>query len=251
MRRRIERSNPFYRIPRFAFGFELIPEGVRLLDYGCHDGAFGAELTRQRKVEYVGVDRNRDAVARAPEGVHVSHVTNTLPFADGYFDVATMFEVLEHLYDQDRVLREVHRVLRPAGLLIVSVPRQHALSWLDLANLKFRFRGLHRTYYTLTHSGAAYRARYVENLDGLVGDVEKEKAWHQHFRESEMRTLLGRNGFRIAEMDGAGLFSSAFDFLATVFRLGFLFPQSLRNSDDYTFHYRMLFCAARKVGAER
>ena len=246
MHRKISKSNPFFESPRFAFGYALLPDHARVLDFGCHDGRFGYLLKQHRNVDYIGVDKNRDAIKKAPDGVVVKELVHPLPFADDEFDAVTVFEVLEHIHDQNKVLSDLFRVLKPGGLLLISVPRLHVFSFMDLANLKFVFPGLHRWYYSLTRSPEAYRQRYTANPDGLIGDIEKEKQWHQHFREVEMRELLERNGFCIEEIDGAGLFSQLFTFLSYVFRLGFLFPQSVRDWDNYAFHYSSLFCAARK-----
>jgi SAM-dependent methyltransferase len=245
MRRKISKDNPFFHTPRFAFGYALLPEHARVLDFGCHDGNFGYLLKQHRNVDYIGVDKNRDAIKKAPDGIVVKELVHPLPFADGQFDAVTMFEVLEHIHDQDKALLDVFRVLKAGGLLLVSVPRRHVFSFMDLANLKFVFPGLHRWYYSLSRSPEAYRQRYVANPNGLVGDIEKEKLWHQHFKDNEMRNLLERNGFRVEEMDGAGLFSQLFTFAAYVLRLGFLFPQRVRDWDNHTFHYSSLFCAAR------
>jgi SAM-dependent methyltransferase len=55
-----------------------------------------------------------------------------LPFADGSFDVIIFSEVLEHLPDYMRALIEVRRVLRPCGLLGISVPSEwpEKLCWM-------------------------------------------------------------------------------------------------------------------------
>jgi SAM-dependent methyltransferase len=45
-----------------------------------------------------------------------------IPFADGSFDLVTAFDVLEHLDDDVRALREMARVARPGGLIAVTVP---------------------------------------------------------------------------------------------------------------------------------
>lgn len=45
-----------------------------------------------------------------------------LPFPDGYFDAVCMLDVLEHLPEEAPVIREVRRVMKPQGLLFVSVP---------------------------------------------------------------------------------------------------------------------------------
>ncbi len=246
MRRKIDRANPFYDVPRFAYGFEAIEDGTKLLDYGCFDGSFGAQLRDHKDVEYVGVDKNADVVPRDGARAPVTFIRDELPFENRTFDVATIFEVLEHVADQDAVVREIGRVLKPGGLLVVSVPRKHLFSWLDFANFKFVFPRVHRLLYTRRHSEAAYRYRYLDNPHGLVGDIEREKAWHQHFTVDEMRDLLGRNGFSIVDVDGAGMLSSLFDATSWIPPLGRLFSQRVRNWDSYTFDSRMLFCTARK-----
>jgi SAM-dependent methyltransferase len=54
-----------------------------------------------------------------------------LPFADGAFDCVIISEVLEHLDDDDAAIEELSRVLRPGGILAVSVPREgpEAVCW--------------------------------------------------------------------------------------------------------------------------
>ena len=116
---------------------------------------------------------------------------------------------------------------------------------MDLANFKFIFPGLHRYYYSFIHSKRAYQERYIENPNKLVGDIETEKRWHQQFSDNEMVELLTRNGFKVEEIDGFGLFNLLFTFLGGVFHL--VVPQSVRNWDNRTFHYSSLLCAARKI----
>lgn len=253
MRCAISPENPFtlrMQHPGFAFGYERLRDNTRILDFGCHDGAFGAELRKHRRIEYFGVDKNRDALKRAPDGIVVKEFALPLPFADAEFDAVTMFEVLEHIADQDRVLREVFRVTKAGGLLLVSVPRRHVFTFLDMANFKFAFPTIHRFYYSLTRSREAWQQRYGANPNGLVGDVEQEKLWHQHFRDEEMRDLLERNGFRVVAMDGAGLFHQPMNFIGYVFRLKFLFTARVRYWDLRTFHSSSLLCAARKPSTD-
>lgn len=245
MRRSIPSSNPFREVPRFAFGYEFIVPGMRLLDYGCFEGWFGAELLKHKAVNYVGVDKDAD-VLKKKLAVPVVVIKDRVPFEDETFDIATAFEVLEHVQDQDGVVRELWRVLKKGGLLVVSVPRRHIFTFLDMGNWKFIFPRAHKMFYRLRHSEEAYRYRYVDNPYGLIGNVEKGKSWHQHFRDDEMHALLRRSGFAVVETDGAGLFSSVFDVFGYVPVLNRLFSQQVRNLDDYAFNQRGLLCVARK-----
>jgi SAM-dependent methyltransferase len=115
-----------------------IAAGERILDVGCGSGRHMAEAYRLPRVKVSGVDRSARDLAQARErlelhygwGQHgggswnltVADITR-LPFADHQFDVVVCSEVLEHITDYNRAVREVLRVLRPAGRLVVSVPR--------------------------------------------------------------------------------------------------------------------------------
>ena len=245
MRRKLSEKNPFFNTPRFALGYELLPDNAHMLDFGCHDGKFGQMIKSYRNIDYVGVDKNLDAIKNAPQDILIKELVFPLPFTNEEFDAITMFEVLEHIHDQNKVLTEIFRVLKPNGFLIVSVPRQHIFSFLDLANFKFIFPNLHRYYYSFMHSKQAYQERYIENTNELVGDIETEKRWHQQFSDDEMTELLERNGFKVEEIDGFGLFNVLFTFLGAIFRVSV--PQSVRNWDNRTFHYSSLLCVARKI----
>lgn len=248
MRHKTSENNPFPHTPRFAFGYDFIDDGDSILDYGCFDGAFGRTLLQHRNVKYYGIDKNIDAIMRGKQikWLNLIEYKFPLPFPDAHFDKVFMFEVLEHIADQDQILNDIYRVIKQGGVLVVSVPRRHIFSALDLANFKFVFPQIHKLYYTLLHSRKAWEERYSVNPHGLVGDIENKKLWHQHFSDEEMHDLLRRNGFQVIETDAYGLFNLCMTFLSHVFRLGFLFPQSVRDWDSIKFHHSGLLCAARK-----
>ena len=94
----------------------------------------------------------------------------------------------------------------------------------------------------------------MENPNNLVGDIETEKRWHQHFEDGEMRDIVERNGFSVQELDGIGLFNGLFTFINFILCLGFLFPRSrfrlipdgAYQWDAWHFHSAFLICSARK-----
>jgi len=55
--------------------------------------------------------------------------TNTLPFRDGEFDVASAFDVIKHLWNTDNMISEAHRVLKRNGLFILTTP--NLASWVN------------------------------------------------------------------------------------------------------------------------
>lgn len=98
-------------------------EGRRLLDFGCGTGTMLRSLVRYG--EAVGVDADAEAIrfCRRRGLKDVQHLeSDELPFDDDAFDVVTAFDVLEHIDDDARALREIRRVLRPGGTLLLSVP---------------------------------------------------------------------------------------------------------------------------------
>jgi SAM-dependent methyltransferase len=103
---------------------------VRILDAGCGTGGTTVELRRFGRV--VGVDLAWEALeparGRGLERLARGSVEQ-LPFRDGVFDVATSFEVVYHLgvASDTSALRDIRRVLKPGGLLLLRVP---AHDWL-------------------------------------------------------------------------------------------------------------------------
>lgn len=78
------------------------------------------------------VDASRHALRElAARGATVADAGPSLPFEDSSFDAILAFEVLEHVQDDEGLLRELARVSRPAGLLVLSTP-VHAAMWSPL-----------------------------------------------------------------------------------------------------------------------
>jgi SAM-dependent methyltransferase len=94
-----------------------------LLDVGCGRGDLGAVLVR-RGWQVSGVDPSAEACAFArARGVEATSGTlESIPYAQESFDVVVMRHSLEHVPDPRAELARIHRLLRPGGLLIISVP---------------------------------------------------------------------------------------------------------------------------------
>ncbi len=254
MRTAISQDNPFPP-GRAGYAWEKIPATSRShLDFGCNQGRFLHRLEGKQVCRLVGVD-----VARGPievgkalfPSLELHHLDDPhhLPFQDASFDSASILDVLEHVEDQKYVLNELHRVLVPGGVLIITVPGKYALSFMDLGNLKFRFPRLHRWVYCLRHSREEYDRRYVHNPDGLVGDVSASKQWHEHFTQSRLEELLQASGFRVIDFDGSGYFTRALSFVALPIigaNRSSRWLQPLYRMDSRLFASMNLFCTARK-----
>lgn len=102
----------------------------RLLDVGCGTGDFLSEMGKLRGWRVFGVEPNRYACGHAQRLLSDSVVCGTLSpaaFADSSFDIVTMWNTLEHVHDPKSNLYQAYRVLRPDGLLVISVPAASSL----------------------------------------------------------------------------------------------------------------------------
>ncbi len=143
---------------RLRFLLDRVQAGERVLDVGCGEGRFAAELARAG-AQVVGVDVAeeplRRARARHPE-LDLRRVDGEGPWdlADASFDVVWAGEVIEHVADTAAWLSEVRRVLRSGGSLLVSTPALGRLALMRAALSRRAFaerfdpRGDHLRFYS-------------------------------------------------------------------------------------------------------
>jgi len=95
----------------------------RILDVGCGTGTMLGYLAQFGDAEGVDVDAEAVGYCHARGLKHVSQSpADRLPFDSDTFDLVTALDVIEHIDDDLGVLREVKRVLKPGGRLLVTVP---------------------------------------------------------------------------------------------------------------------------------
>lgn len=109
-------------------------EGSSLLDVGCWDGEFTVEYARAVKANLEnihGIDFFPTILATAAgRGIKTQQIdleTQEFPLPDASVDVVICNQVLEHLKQVYRPLSEIHRVLKPDGHAVISVPNLAAL----------------------------------------------------------------------------------------------------------------------------
>ncbi len=155
------------------------PPGT-LLDIGCGNGEFssrflqpgftvhGVDLT----AEQMDLARGRGIIARQHD-----LSAGALPYDDGTFTVVFAGEIIEHLVDTTGFLRDIHRILRPGGCLILTTP--------NLASFENRVRLLFGVY-----------PAWVEyQLEGGQGHVRA-------YTLGALKRQLRENGFRIERVYG-------------------------------------------------
>ncbi len=126
-----------------------MPPGARILDIGSGVGSF-VVACRERGLLAFGVEPDRIgqggrltsvqiAKRRLRERAFAVALGERLPFADQSFDLVTLNQVMEHVFDQAAVLREAARVLKPGGALYIACPNylrfrepHYKIFWLPL-----------------------------------------------------------------------------------------------------------------------
>jgi SAM-dependent methyltransferase len=102
--------------------------GRRVLDIGCRYGALTSRYVAGNDV--VGIDIDKAALETAAElGIETiwADAEESFPFEDESFDVVVAGELLEHVRDPAALVGEAHRVLRPRGTFVGSVPNAFRL----------------------------------------------------------------------------------------------------------------------------
>ena len=253
----ISQDNPFGVSPH-ALVWEFIKKhggSKRHLDYGTHDGFVLEKLAETGLVvDGFGVDLNVSSIERGKATCQNGRVTlrvirkgEPLPFQPEEFDTVSILGVIEHVADQKGLLQKLLLVLKPGGELIVLVPGKHFFSFLDIGNFKFNFPRLHRWLYCATRGRAEYEERFVQCANGLYGDIELEKMWHEHFTHESLSTLLQSVGFEVHVQDGMGFFFRIIRLarhLSPSWLSNMLIP--LENWDLVTFSQAEIFCVGRK-----
>jgi SAM-dependent methyltransferase len=199
-----------------------VPHKGRMLDVGCGDGAV-VKLAQDCGWQAEGVDFDPDAVANARSqglAVRLGKLTEQ-KFPNDLFDLVLMNHVIEHVYDPLGTLREIRRVLRPGGLLVVTTPnlgsqgfRHFGRNWVHLdpprhlylfdphalrslaAEAEFRVRSASSTLRVTPFSYLASRSIAHTGKIGLLG----RPGWLQGFywRAAALLQVFARIVYRFA-----------------------------------------------------
>jgi SAM-dependent methyltransferase len=107
----------------------LKPDARRFLDCGCGIGGYVQALAEQFKLDAHGIEFDQATVVQtqsipALQGRIVQGDLQNLASEPAQWDYAMLNEVLEHVGDDQKVLAEVHRILKPGGLLFVFSPNR-------------------------------------------------------------------------------------------------------------------------------
>ncbi|MFN2596747.1 MAG: class I SAM-dependent methyltransferase [Pyrinomonadaceae bacterium] len=173
---------------------------LRVLEIGCGLGTDGAQFARAG-ADYTGVDLTDAAVALARGNFELQNLAGefrtadaeNLDFADETFDLVYSHGVLHHTPDTARAVREIHRVLKPAGRAVVMLYHR------DSYNYRVNISVLRRAGARLLHSEAGLRLAHLVTREPVESLRE-----HAARIRADGRSYLSPEEFLSRNTDGAG-----------------------------------------------
>lgn len=193
-----------FELHRVPAAVSLLDSGGKILDIGCGDGGL-LVLSKKKEqfISYYGIDLAKVVVNRAKKQVEKqtgdikncffmqANLDEKLPFKSNFFDAVTCIAVLEHIFDPYFGIKEINRVLKKGGHIILEVPN---LVWLP---------------------------RRISVLFGVLPVTAEEEGWdggHLHYftREATVK-LLEDNGFVIEFIGCTGVFSKTLNLWPSLF----------------------------------
>lgn len=172
-------GTPIYQehIERYHFAFNYTA-GKRVLDVACGMGNGSALLSRN--ADFVsGLDRDKESVNFAkkhysrPNSEFIIGDAEILNFPENSFDIVVSFETIEHLPSPKKFLKEIKKILKPGGMLILSSPDR-------------------------------------EVVREILIDVSYQNPFHiKEFSQEELKSLLEKT-FQVEEIWGQFVYESSF-----------------------------------------
>lgn len=184
-----EADPAFARRAKIILNNLKIKPNDRVLDVGCGRGFYLRSVKEiEPMADIYGVDLNDKYLAKAKKtvnGLNIKIIKGdilNLPFKNNFFNKVIASEILEHVDNDERAILEIHRVLKPGGSVLITVPnKDYPFFWDPLNWTLEKFLDIH----------------IPSNIWWLAG------IWADHIRlysEGELTIKLRKAGFKIKKL---------------------------------------------------
>ena len=199
------------------------PHAVNFLEVGSGNGiCLSAIHEAFPALALVGTDVYpeglRVARARVPSATFLQMDARRIPF-DQEFDVAGAFDVIEHIDDDEGVLRQMRQAVKPGGGIIVTVP-QHTFLWTSMDQAALHRRRYSRAGLMRAATNAGLAVAWVTSFVSLLLPamlLSRRREYLAH-EQVDVTKLLGINPFL------NGVLEKVMDLERLFIRSGVLFP---------------------------
>jgi len=186
-------------------------EGKAVLDIGCANGYLGQELKKNRNI-LCGIEISETAAKEARkyyDNIIVGNIESMeMPYKSEQFDVIICADILEHLFNPEKILKRLNKYLKASGSIIVSIP--------NIAHWSIRLKLL--------------LGRFEYEETGLLdcGHI-------RFFTYDSARKMFNRAGYNIEREDSVISLPKGFNKFAYIFKLNWLFKMVGRSFWGYQF----------------
>lgn len=196
--------------------FNNITNKGTLLDVGCNEGG-GLLFYSKKAIRSFGIDISQEFIKTAKQKNHKINFKcegiEKTSFKKGFFDTIILGDVLEHTSNEVVVLREINRIIKKNGELIITVPMKGLFSFLDIENMIFVAKTL----------------------------LGKPVNWHKHYSIKELEALFEKTGFETTKTHPNSLFLSPLSYLME-YAFNLLFKQKNRFTAKLVLEMRDIDC---------
>ena len=187
-----------------------------LLDLGCREGDNTLAISKKiGTTKIIGVDYNQKNLSLAHQkGIRAirSDLNCPFPLKDNEVDIVFASNVIEHLYSTQLFIREVYRVLKPGGYLVLDTP--NLASWHNIFALLIGFQPFSGPNLTNMEDADLTLVRSLHRIDHSLPEQGKnvehdEQELTRHIVVIAYRSLIKmikENGFTIVKAKGFGYY---------------------------------------------
>lgn len=178
--------------------------GLRVLDVGTSHGREIKKILQNIKNPQIyGVDIEKKAVTQATKlGINAicADIEKGLPFHSNYFDLVVANQIIEHVHNVDFFIKEIKRVTKPGGYLLIST--ENLSSWHNIFALLLGWQAFSQHISTVANVGNPLRmANYTDyDISGMHDKI---------FTPRGLKELIELYGFKIEKFYGAGYYPFA------------------------------------------
>lgn len=231
---------------RYAIAVGLV-RNKDILDIASGEG-YGSNLLSMHARTVTGIDNDKTTILHAINKYKKNNLkfiagdATDIPLADHSVDVVVSFETIEHLTEHHKMMREIKRVLRPEGILVISTPEKRNYSDLPGYNNPYHAKELYEGEFRELISGYFLNSQLVRQVSATTSIITTDRRDAFQLYKGDFHSITTINNIDpvyLIEIASDGIFHPV---LPSIFIGESIFQQALRNKENdvkRTISYRI------------